>query len=133
MSRFPIIPGCNPSRVFELIKGAFNPVPLFVERGVIGPGLDAAGPRGNHGARPQAFNVLNERLTIIPLVSNDVGSGEAGEEGPRLRTVMPLAPGHDKAQGTPPGIAHHMNLCSQSPSGTPQSRGPVPPFPVAAC
>lgn len=97
MSRFPIIAGGKAAPVFEPVKGAFNPVPLLVERGVVGARHPAAGSGRNDGGRPQAFNVLNKRLAIIPLVGNDVGRGEARQEGPRLGTVMALAPGHDKA------------------------------------
>lgn len=35
---FPIIAGRRPPRGFELIKGAFNPVPLLVESPPLSPG-----------------------------------------------------------------------------------------------
>ena len=119
--------------MFELIEGALNPVPLPVERGVIGPGRPAAGPGWNHRRGPLALNVLNEFLTVIAFVGDDVTSAEAGEQRPGLRTVVPLPSGDNKAHGPPVAIRGEMNLGGQSASGPPHSRLRVPPFPVTAC
>ena len=133
MGGFAVIARSEAAAVFELIEGALDPVTLLVERGVIGAGRPAAGPRRNDWRGTLAFDVLNEFLTIIASVGNDVAGAEAGEEGKGLRTVVPLPSGNNKAHGPAPAIHGQMNLGCQSASGTPQSRVRVPPFPVAAC
>lgn len=89
-----IIAGRQLPRVFELIKGAFNPVPVFGERPIIGTG--APGPGRNNRRRPLAFNVRNKGLTIMAFGGEDIGGGQAREERQRLRTVRPLSLGHNK-------------------------------------
>ena len=94
---FAVIAGGKAAPVFELLTGAFNPGPRLGERGVRGARHPAAGSGRDDWRRPLPCNVRNKRLTLIPLVGNDVGRSEAREEGPRLRTVMALAPSHNKA------------------------------------
>lgn len=119
--------------VFEFMEGAFNPVALFVERGVIGPGRTAASPGWNHRCSPLALNVLNKCLTVRAFVGDDVTGAEAGEEGPSLRTGVPRPSGDKKAHGPPVAIRGEMHLGGHSASGPPHSRRRVPPFPVTAC
>ena len=133
MGSFAVIAGGKAATVFEPVKGAFNPVPLLVERPVIGPGYAATSPRRDHWRSPLALNVLNECLTIIAFVSNDVAGAEAAEQRPGLRTIVALPRSDQKADGAPVAIHGQMNLGGQSTSGTPHSRVPVPPFPVTAC
>ena len=47
---FSVIAGGKAAPVFELIKGAFNLVPLLVERGVIGARPPAGGSGRNDGS-----------------------------------------------------------------------------------
>ena len=133
MGGFAVIAGGKAATVFEPIEGALNPVPLLVERPVIGPGHAAPGPGRNHRRGPLALNGLNEVLTIIAFVGNDVAGAEAVEQRPGLRTVVPLPSSDQKANGAPLAIHSQINLGCQSASGTPHSRLPVPPFPVTAC
>lgn len=104
MGGFTIITRGNAAAVFELIESALNPVTVLVERGIIGAGRPAACSRRNAWRGALAFNILNEFLTIIAFVGNDVTGTKAGEERQGLRAVMALAGGDNKAYGSPPAI-----------------------------
>ena len=72
-------------------------------------------------------------MRIISLVGDDVGGGEAGDEGEGMGGVAGLTAGENEAQRSSEAVDRNVPLAGQSSSGTPQSLVLDPPFwPVAA-
>src|SRR5690606_10526276 len=89
--------------------------------------------RRNHGLSARRLDLRHKRAAVIALVGKHMHWPEALEQLWSLGDVVDLPGREDQLQGPALSIASHVDLCAQPTSGTPQSRIPGPPFPVAAC
>jgi len=96
------------------------------------PLVGPAFPRWDDSDCPGVFNGFHNLNSIIALVSEHIRGLEALYQIKSLRAVIAFTARKDKPQRAAQTVNTHMDLRGQSASGTPQSRTPVPPFPVAA-
>lgn len=88
---------------------------------------------GDDGLGAERLDVLAEGIGVIGLVGQDVGRGQARDQGRSLGDVVALAAGEDEADRVSQGIDGDVQLAGQPASAAANGAIFRPPFLAVAC
>jgi len=126
-------PGCNTAVELEFAETAFDEITLRIELFVV-PVLVFAGAFGwNNRLHLFDSDERSNLVGIIAFIGNHRLGRVSGQQRWGALAISLLPSGQQQAQRPSQRIAKHMNLGSQSSTGSPQSLLTRPLFPVAAC
>ena len=126
-------PCCDTAVDFEFAETAFDEIPLSVELFVVPVLVFASALGWNNRLHSFGPDERSNLVGIITFVGNHRLGRVSGQQRRGALAVSLLPAGQQQAQGSSQRIAEHMNLRSQSSTGSPQSLLTRPLFPVAAC
>lgn len=132
MAGLAVIARRNATQLLEPCKATLDGIARSVQLSIEGPGLLATAWR-NHCLCASRLNLRHKGSAVIAFVCQDMRRLEALDQRRRLGNVVDLSRREDQPHGPAMTIAGHVDLRTQSASGTPQRRVLAPPFPVAAC
>jgi hypothetical protein len=109
-------PGEYAPVLFNLADKALDEVPFTVEVFVIIALGNSPGTRRDDGICSVLINKLDEFITVISFVSNDVLRGVTRYQCLSLSDVMSMTSAQPETQWVAKSINTHMNFCTESPS-----------------
>jgi hypothetical protein len=108
--------------------GSLDPVAFLVDFGVEGAISVHAGSLRDDRDGADRLDMVEDGVSVIGLVGDDVPWPQAGNERERMGGVTGLAAGEDEADRPAQRVDRDVPLARQSASGAPQSLVFAPPF-----
>jgi hypothetical protein len=102
--------GGEPAEVLEFAKAALDSVPLFVQRSIVGPGRFAVGSGRDHRDGSGRFDVLDNRIRIVPFVGQHRLRFSLAQQCQCLCAVRHLSGGDHEVHRLAQLMAQQVNL-----------------------
>jgi len=129
----PIVERSEAPELLEAIEASLDDIALFVDVPVVGAMIAPPRMRRDHRLGTGLTDSVQQHTTVVTSIGEDVRWTKALDQSFGLRHVVCLPRCDDQAYGTAFAVASQVDFGAQTSSGTPQSLGGRPPFPVAAC
>jgi hypothetical protein len=128
------VKACRDTAVdLEFAEATFDEIALRIELFVVPILMFASTFSWNNRLHSFASDERSNLIGIITFIGDHRFGGVSGQQCRGALAVRLLPSGQQQAQRSSQRIAKHMNLGSQSSTGSPQSLLTRPLFPVAAC
>ena len=114
--------------MLELVEEALDEVALFVQLGVVGPGVDAVALGRDHWLGAPGNDVGEQLVGIVGLVGQDVLGFEALDQLAGSDQVVFLARTAQKARWLAACVGGDVDLGAQAAARAAQTLGIRPPF-----
>ncbi len=108
-----VVTGGHASKLFEATEEPLNGVSLGVAGRVVRPRVAPLAARRNHGHGAAGSQGSHQRVRIVAPVGNQVGRGQALEQGQGVRGIVALAGREAATHGPAAGVGHGVQLAAQ--------------------
>jgi len=123
-----IVSGGDAAELLELADGPLDAVAVLVDGGIEVARSRHAGALRDDRSGADRLGMVEDGVTVISLVGDDVAGSEAVEQGQRIGGIAGLAAGQQEADWSAETVDRQMPLAGQASSGAPQSLIATAPF-----